>query len=157
MGAQPVLELVAERAETRTDLERDRARADICRLDDAMRHARVAEEVLPPALPGRDHRIPGSGGSPAGLNRWARQTSSGSTKKRLSDGKLLSLQGNRLLPVHTLDNRRLENFLERHKAYYAYSGEIDIDGSDLAAYDQTDAVFLEEIAALLAPLRPRES
>src|ERR1700693_356526 len=39
----------------------------------------------------------------------------------------LFLQGNRLLPVHTLDNRRLENFLERHKAYYAYSGEIDID------------------------------
>lgn len=35
-------------------------------------------------------------------------------------------------------------------------GEIDIDGSDLAAYDSTDAVFLEEIAALLAPLRPRE-
>jgi GAF domain-containing protein len=35
-------------------------------------------------------------------------------------------------------------------------GEIDIDGSDLAAYDQTDAIFLEEIAALLAPLRPRE-
>ena len=34
-------------------------------------------------------------------------------------------------------------------------GEIDIDGSDLAAYDQTDANFLEEIAALLAPLRPR--
>ena len=32
-----------------------------------------------------------------------------------------------MLPVHTLDNRRLENFLERHKAYYAYSGEIDID------------------------------
>jgi L-methionine (R)-S-oxide reductase len=36
-------------------------------------------------------------------------------------------------------------------------GEIDIDGSDLAAYDQTDAIFLEEIAALLAPLRPRET
>ncbi|MEP6801598.1 MAG: sensor domain-containing diguanylate cyclase [Acidobacteriota bacterium] len=29
--------------------------------------------------------------------------------------------------VYTLDNRRLENFLERHKAYYAYSGEIEID------------------------------
>lgn len=36
-------------------------------------------------------------------------------------------------------------------------GEIDIDGSDLAAYDQTDANFLEEIAALLAPLRPRDA
>jgi L-methionine (R)-S-oxide reductase len=35
-------------------------------------------------------------------------------------------------------------------------GEIDIDGSDLGAYDQTDARFLEEVAALLAPLRPRE-
>jgi diguanylate cyclase (GGDEF)-like protein len=32
-----------------------------------------------------------------------------------------------MLPVHTLDNRRLENFLERHKAYYAYSGEIAVD------------------------------
>ena len=29
--------------------------------------------------------------------------------------------------IYTLDNRRLENFLERHKAYYAYSGEIEID------------------------------
>jgi L-methionine (R)-S-oxide reductase len=34
-------------------------------------------------------------------------------------------------------------------------GEIDIDGSDVAAYDETDARFLEEVAALLAPLRPR--
>lgn len=33
-------------------------------------------------------------------------------------------------------------------------GEIDIDGADLAAYDETDARFLEEVAALLAPLRP---
>jgi diguanylate cyclase (GGDEF)-like protein len=32
-----------------------------------------------------------------------------------------------VLPVHTLENRRLENFLERHKAYYPYSGEIEID------------------------------
>ena len=35
-------------------------------------------------------------------------------------------------------------------------GEIDIDGSDVGAYDQTDAHFLEEVAALLAPLRPRD-
>jgi L-methionine (R)-S-oxide reductase len=34
-------------------------------------------------------------------------------------------------------------------------GEIDVDGSDLDAFDDTDARFLEEIAALLAPLRPR--
>jgi L-methionine (R)-S-oxide reductase len=34
-------------------------------------------------------------------------------------------------------------------------GEIDVDGSDLDAFDETDARFLEEIAALLAPLRPR--
>jgi GAF domain-containing protein len=34
-------------------------------------------------------------------------------------------------------------------------GEIDIDGSDLGAFDETDARFLEEVAALLAPLRPR--
>jgi L-methionine (R)-S-oxide reductase len=34
-------------------------------------------------------------------------------------------------------------------------GEIDIDGSDLDAFDTTDARFLEEIAAFLAPLRPR--
>jgi diguanylate cyclase (GGDEF)-like protein len=33
----------------------------------------------------------------------------------------------RLLQVFTLENRRLENFLERHKAYYAYSGEIEVD------------------------------
>ena len=33
-------------------------------------------------------------------------------------------------------------------------GEIDIDGSDIGAYDETDARFLEEVAALLAPLRP---
>jgi L-methionine (R)-S-oxide reductase len=33
-------------------------------------------------------------------------------------------------------------------------GEIDIDGSDLAAFGQADALFLEEVAALLAPLRP---
>lgn len=34
-------------------------------------------------------------------------------------------------------------------------GEIDVDGSDLEAFDQADARFLEEVAALLAPLRPR--
>ena len=34
-------------------------------------------------------------------------------------------------------------------------GEIDVDGSDRDAFDETDARFLEEIAALLAPLRPR--
>jgi L-methionine (R)-S-oxide reductase len=34
-------------------------------------------------------------------------------------------------------------------------GEIDIDGSDRDAFDDTDARFLEEVAALLAPLRPR--
>ena len=36
-------------------------------------------------------------------------------------------------------------------------GEIDIDGSDAAAYDETDARFLEEVAALLSPLRPRDA
>lgn len=34
-------------------------------------------------------------------------------------------------------------------------GEIDVDGEDPAAFSQADARFLEEIAALLAPLRPR--
>jgi L-methionine (R)-S-oxide reductase len=34
-------------------------------------------------------------------------------------------------------------------------GEIDVDGTDPNAFDETDARFLEEIAALLAPLRPR--
>jgi len=29
--------------------------------------------------------------------------------------------------VYTLENNRLEDFLERHKAYYPYSGEIEID------------------------------
>ena len=33
-------------------------------------------------------------------------------------------------------------------------GEIDIDGTDPAAFGQADALFLEEVAALLAPLRP---
>ncbi len=33
-------------------------------------------------------------------------------------------------------------------------GEIDIDASDLDAFGTTDARFLEEVAALLAPLRP---
>ena len=32
-----------------------------------------------------------------------------------------------MLQVYTLENRRLENFLERHKAYYAYTGEIEVD------------------------------
>jgi len=34
-------------------------------------------------------------------------------------------------------------------------GEIDIDGSDLDAFDEMDARFLEEVAALVAPLRRR--
>jgi GAF domain-containing protein len=34
-------------------------------------------------------------------------------------------------------------------------GEIDIDGSEIGAFDDTDRLFLEEVAALLAPLRPR--
>jgi GAF domain-containing protein len=35
-------------------------------------------------------------------------------------------------------------------------GEIDIDGSDRDAFDEMDARFLEEVAALVAPLRPRQ-
>jgi GAF domain-containing protein len=35
-------------------------------------------------------------------------------------------------------------------------GEIDIDGSDIGAYDENDARFLEEVAALLAPLHRSE-
>lgn len=34
-------------------------------------------------------------------------------------------------------------------------GEIDVDGDELDAFAETDARFLEEVAALLAPLRPR--
>lgn len=34
-------------------------------------------------------------------------------------------------------------------------GEIDIDGDEADAFAETDARFLEEVAALLAPLRPR--
>ena len=34
-------------------------------------------------------------------------------------------------------------------------GEIDIDGEEADAFAETDARFLEEVAALLAPLRPR--
>ena len=50
-----------------------------------------------------------------------------------------------MLPVHTLDNRRLENFLERHKAYAEYSGEIDID------------VFLREILQKANEFVPSEA
>ena len=50
-----------------------------------------------------------------------------------------------MLPVHTLDNRRLENFLERHKAFYAYSGEIDID------------IFLREILQKANEFVPSEA
>jgi GAF domain-containing protein len=35
-------------------------------------------------------------------------------------------------------------------------GEIDVDASDPAAFGPPDARFLEEVAALLAPLRPRQ-
>ena len=35
-------------------------------------------------------------------------------------------------------------------------GEIDVDGSDRDAFDDMDARFLEEVAALVAPLRPRQ-
>jgi L-methionine (R)-S-oxide reductase len=34
-------------------------------------------------------------------------------------------------------------------------GEIDIDGEDPAAFGEADARFLEEVGALLSPLRPR--
>lgn len=34
-------------------------------------------------------------------------------------------------------------------------GEIDVDGDEQGAFGETDARFLEEVAALLAPLRPR--
>ena len=37
----------------------------------------------------------------------------------------------------------------------AVIGEIDVDGSELEAFDGTDARFLEEVAALVAPLRPQ--
>lgn len=36
----------------------------------------------------------------------------------------------------------------------AVIGEIDIDSSDLDAFGEADARFLEEVAALMAPLRP---
>lgn len=32
-----------------------------------------------------------------------------------------------MFSVHTLENRRLEDFLERHKAFYPYAGEVEID------------------------------
>jgi GAF domain-containing protein len=36
-------------------------------------------------------------------------------------------------------------------------GEIDIDGTALAAFGRADQEFLEAVAALLAPLRPRRT
>src|SRR5207302_10124580 len=54
-------ELVCEGAEARADLERDRAWADVRRLDDPARDRRIAEEVLSPAParrePGRGERF----------------------------------------------------------------------------------------------------
>src|SRR4029453_10522368 len=44
----------------------------------------------------------------------------------VSNGKI-GTSADAVLQVYTLENRRLENFLERHKAYYAYTGEIEID------------------------------
>lgn len=35
------------------------------------------------------------------------------------------------------------------------TGEIDIDADEIGAFTDADARFLEEVAALLAPLRPR--
>src|SRR5215471_16004725 len=32
-----------------------------------------------------------------------------------------------MFPIYTLENRQLEDFLERHKALYPFSGEIEID------------------------------
>ena len=34
-------------------------------------------------------------------------------------------------------------------------GEIDVDGDQPGAFDRADALFLEELGALIAPLRPR--
>ncbi|MBI3998938.1 MAG: GAF domain-containing protein [Armatimonadetes bacterium] len=34
-------------------------------------------------------------------------------------------------------------------------GEIDIDGTELNAFTREDQAFLEDVAALLAPLAPR--
>src|SRR5438045_2046945 len=49
-------ELVRERAEARPDLEDDRPRADVRRVDDAPRDPGIAEKVLPPPLPRTDAR-----------------------------------------------------------------------------------------------------
>ena len=66
-------------------------------------------------------------------------------RARVSNGKLLDRQDVPLSSVYTLDNRRLENFLERHKAYYAYSGEIEIRYTSDHAFS---------FAAELPPLLP---
>jgi hypothetical protein len=47
-------------------------------------------------------------------------------ESNVSNGKI-GTSADAVLQVYTLENRRLENFLERHKAYYAYTGEIEID------------------------------
>src|SRR6185369_12026245 len=47
-------ELAGQRAEAGADLQRDRARPELRRLDDPARDRGVAEEVLPPALPGAE-------------------------------------------------------------------------------------------------------
>src|SRR5438876_4408710 len=68
----------------------------------------------------------------AGLTRSAQPTSPGASSRRSATNRAYEMvkssgSGRVVLQVHTLDNRRLENFLERHKAYYAYTGEIEID------------------------------
>jgi diguanylate cyclase (GGDEF)-like protein len=51
----------------------------------------------------------------------------GDTGHGLRGYQMVNFRGPPVLQVFTLENRRLENFLERHKAYYAYTGEIEID------------------------------
>jgi len=63
-----------------------------------------------------------------------------------------------IVPDVSADDRYLACFASTRSEIFHEGevvGEIDIDGSDLDAFDQTDARFLEEVAALLAPLRPR--
>ena len=59
-----------------------------------------------------------------------------------------------MLQVFTLENRRLENFLERHKAYYAYSGEIEVDRFLREILQKANEFVPSEAGSIRSPREP---
>jgi PAS domain S-box-containing protein len=85
----------------------------------------------------------------AGFDRWMETLGRGNLvyghTRTFPEGERLELRSQDIESIMTVPI-----FVEG-----AVVGEIDVDGSDPAAFDETDARFLEEVAALLGPLRPR--